>query len=142
MREIDEIQLAIGDAILRTININDWESAWLSIGIIHPIVEESWMKIEGRDGQVHNVEVPDEVTLCMAELRQVMHDPKKGTWYIAEVSLKRDGLALEMTFDYDSEPAWTAIRPKREAYEDDHAKYPRPIEILPAWHPVSPKFID
>lgn len=78
------------------------------------------------------------------QLRSQMHDPARGTWYIADFTIQ--GTEVTANFDYDTCPFGGLIDdndPDSEADADpdlvleDHEMYPRPADRLPLWHPAA-----
>jgi len=78
----------------------------------------------------------------VAELRGKMHDPAKGTWYVADFTV--DGTEVDVEFDYETCPFGGLIveddldsgDADPDLVLEDHTLYPRPVDQLPEWHPA------
>jgi hypothetical protein len=66
------------------------------------------------------------------ELREVMHQEGKGSWYNATFTVD-DQKQLEAEFDYDN-PPFLGIADD-QLLTDDQRDHPRSLENLPLWHP-------
>lgn len=83
------------------------------------------------DGSTKGGTAPVAVLDAMDDLRRVMHEPGKGTWFTAVISVD-SSLKYRTSFDYDSEPNFV---PEINAgsYLDDVRHFPRSAENTPAW---------
>ncbi|MFC9559247.1 hypothetical protein [Agromyces sp. NPDC056965] len=66
------------------------------------------------------------------ELRSVMYQPGKGTWYTMELVVTSD-MAVTTRFDYDNEPAFTEPGVDPIAFATDLEKFPRDDAHRPEW---------
>lgn len=65
------------------------------------------------------------------ELRDLLYQEGRGTWFTAQATVTRD-LRIAMDLDYDEEPAWgTSVVP--ETYAEDLQKYHRDEAHRPLW---------
>jgi hypothetical protein len=83
------------------------------------------------DGRNGDIELPDAVKRGFQDLRELMYDPERGTWFSARLTL-RAGAAPEYSFNYDDDPKWwPPLAPT--AFCRDLAAFPRADEHIPAW---------
>ncbi|MCP2261555.1 Protein of unknown function (DUF4237) [Streptoalloteichus tenebrarius] len=65
------------------------------------------------------------------QLRSVMHNPRRGTWFTARITLVRGGEPTA-AFDRDREPDWESpVGP--DVYREDLRVFPRAPEHVPEW---------
>jgi len=83
------------------------------------------------DGRNGDIELPAEVTRGFQELRELMYEPDRGTWFSARLIL-RAGAAPEFSFNFDEDPQWWPALPPT-AFCRDLEAFPRADEHIPAW---------
>jgi hypothetical protein len=74
-------------------------------------------------------------------LRLATYSKQTGAWFSAEVTLESESQAINIHFDYDSEPEWAFPRNSEgklpdtfyEAYGTELEHFPRPEDRIPAW---------
>jgi sugar lactone lactonase YvrE len=80
--------------------------------------------------------VPRQATDKLSDLRELMADPQRGAWLIADITVPRTG---DATFRYDwmSKPDWPALGGDFDEtrYLDDLAAFPRTPDNIPDWYP-------
>jgi hypothetical protein len=69
------------------------------------------------------------------ELREVMYQEGKGSWYNATFTVDSEK-QLEAEFDYDDPPFEGTA--DDQLLTDDQRDHPRSLENLPLWHPSHP----
>ena len=68
---------------------------------------------------------------ALSELRQLTHQPGRGAWYTAVVTVTYSG-SIDLDLDHDSEPQWD-VDVVPESYVEDLEMFPRDEEHRPAW---------
>jgi hypothetical protein len=88
-------------------------------------------------GFVDHALPPDEVLPLIDELRRVMYQRGKGTWFSAQWTITNTGgsgekISASVSFNYDDEPVWR--RPAHPGlYALDLEAFPRDEESIPDW---------
>lgn len=141
----DDPLLLLGYALLDHLP-DDWRRAKLYVSSAAETVR-TWVDVDtGHDdepGEEHFA-MPDIANECLA-LRKAMHDPEKGTWYRASITLEYKAPHVgELTtrFDNDSQPFVYWGLEEIELVRQDHELFPREVEELPDWHPLRPRDVD
>lgn len=88
------------------------------------------------DGSSKSVAVTREAVNCYENLRDAMYTPEGGAWLASKVQVSGKG-SYEFNFNYNDEPSWD-LRPLLEMLIEDLEEYPRPVELIPLWHPGHP----
>lgn len=74
-------------------------------------------------------------------LRLATYSKTTGAWFSAEVTLESQNQAINIHFDYDSEPDWAFPKNSEgllpdtfyQAYASETEHFPRPVDRIPAW---------
>ena len=76
---------------------------------------------------------------AVSRLRRSMYEPGKGAWYSATIVVDRSG-QLDAEFDYEGWPFGDEEMDEnlRDMFIEDQELFPRPVELLPPWHPLRP----
>jgi len=83
------------------------------------------------DGRSGDIELPATVKRGFQELRELLYEPGRGTWFSARLVL-RAGAAPGYSFNYDEDPKWwPPLAPT--AFCRDLEAFPREEEHIPAW---------
>lgn len=113
------------------------DGEWTTVVYDHRMLttlSQSQMTIERPNGPDRSRLPGREIGDLVDELRDVMYQDHKGTWFSAQwVLINKDGaVESNVSFNYDDEPAWS--RPIDAAnYADDIEDFPRSEEFIPAW---------
>ncbi|MFC5997808.1 hypothetical protein ACFP6A_03590 [Quadrisphaera sp. GCM10027208] len=83
------------------------------------------------DGRVVGVDAGRGAAKAFKELRRLMYQPGKGTWFTAVCTLYPDGRTT-FDFDFDNEPEWASPTVAGH-YVEDVEQYPRDDEHTPDW---------
>ncbi|MFC4003899.1 hypothetical protein ACFS2C_14445 [Prauserella oleivorans] len=82
------------------------------------------------DGSTVDVGTPP-LAETLVELRRLMYQPGRGTWFSAWFLVRRDG-EPEAGFNYDRDPAWWPEVPPT-LFARDLESFPRAEEHIPGW---------
>lgn len=95
---------------------------------------------------------PRGISALFGQLRELMADPQRGAWLMADIYVPRVG---EATFSYDwmTKPDWPGTGGSFSDHDDhcyleDLAKFPRTPENIPDWYPSAenvspvPDYVD
>ncbi|MFC7403606.1 hypothetical protein [Georgenia alba] len=86
----------------------------------------------GEDGKQKALKgLPPDVGRALAEMKGASHEPGKGTWLTALVTLERGG-KLTLNIDRTNEQKWTKP-PEPSDYEHELKRFPRDPENVPDW---------
>lgn len=66
------------------------------------------------------------------QLREVMYEEGRGTWYTIEMEISRDG-EVTTRFNYEDKPEFAPVPPSPLSFVEDHNHFPRDLEHRPAW---------
>jgi hypothetical protein len=92
--------------------------------------------IDSRGDRATYLGSPQDDILCM-ELREIMYQRGKGTWYHARFQVQRSG-TQDVEYDYDSIPfSGDVDEDVRNLLIEDQKLFPRDQNSLPLWHPSS-----
>ncbi|WP_304455413.1 hypothetical protein [Nocardiopsis sp. YSL2] len=94
-------------------------------------LNDDMLAVQGADGQVGQVPVPDEARSAAETLKQRCYQEGKGTWLSMIVSVHHTG-KINIEYNYDTEPELTR-EPSPLAYAQELERYPRADEVLPDW---------
>ena len=83
------------------------------------------------DGRPAPVEIPMEVKSDLVDLRPLMYQPGRGTWFTASLTLVAPD-HREIAFNYDEDPEWWPDLPP-VIFSSDLAEFPREDEHIPGW---------
>jgi hypothetical protein len=87
------------------------------------------------DGRNGDIELPDAVKRGFPELRELMYEPGRGTWFSVRLTLRagtEPGYSFDYDFNYDEDPKWSPpLAPT--AFCRDLEAFPREDEHIPAW---------
>lgn len=127
-----ELLANIGQAMAQSAPAG-WQQVSLRVTGVYSMMETA-LTITVADGTVDKTRsIVDEGDEACEELRAVMYEPGKGTWYNANFTLDASG-KLDADFDYD-EPPFEGDADEA-LLRDDQEKFARDSERLPAWHPA------
>jgi hypothetical protein len=126
---------SIGKSMLRAAAGRSWESL-----VVHASsgggMTETALGVHLVDGSVdQSGGIDRDGGLDCHELREVMYQEGKGSWYNATFTVD-DQKQLDAEFDYDNPPF--RGNADDELLTDDQRDYPRSLENLPLWHPSHP----
>ncbi|SRR6266536_6191878 len=83
------------------------------------------------DGRNGDIELPGEVKRGFQDLRELMYEPDRGSWFSVRLVL-RAGAVPEYSFNYDEDPKWwPPLAPT--AFCRDLEAFPRDEAHIPAW---------
>jgi len=96
------------------------------------------LEVRGTDGDVtYSLSAPPLLGQLFTELRWLMHEQDRGTWFQGTMTVSRDD---NFTFDYDasSQPRWRRApdeegRDTARAFEQELARFPREPKHVPPW---------
>jgi hypothetical protein len=126
---------SLGEAMLRAAESQDWTLLEMHASSASRMTETG-LNIYLADGSVDRMGGLDrDGSLDCHELRKMMHQEGKGSWYNATFAVD-DKKQLEAEFDYDNPPFEGTA--DDELLTDDQRDYPRSLENLPLWHPSHP----
>lgn len=83
------------------------------------------------DGRPATMEIPPEVKSGLVDLRPLMYEPGRGTWFSASLTLVAPD-QRETAFNYDDDPQWWPDLPP-VMFSSDLAEFPRGDEHIPGW---------
>jgi hypothetical protein len=107
-----------------------WQQLTYLARVIGALTDDM-LAVQGADGQVGQVPVPDAARDAAAALKQRCYQEGKGTWLSMVVSVHHTG-QLNMDYNYDTEPELTR-EPSPLVYAQELSRYPRAQEIVPDW---------
>lgn len=128
---IEEIGIHLADVV---------EGQWSTFIFSHRNLSEFFtgrIEVHRPTGSWEHVRPPEVVFPLTDELRRVMYQPRRGTWFSARWTITRSsGTAIEITtsvaFNYDDEPLWRwPAHPG--LYALDLELFPRDHEHMPDW---------
>lgn len=99
---------------------------WASV-----LVQQYALTVWMNDGSTATVEIPAELKSGFQELRELMYEKNRGTWFSAQLDLVA-GREHETRFNYDEDPQWWPDVPA-VAFSSDLAEFPRDPEHIPPW---------
>ncbi|GAB3953199.1 hypothetical protein GCM10029976_092920 [Kribbella albertanoniae] len=115
---------------------DEWKELTLVVSAVHSMME-SGLEAKTSDGSVVDSETIDDAgEEAVEELREIMYQPGKGTWYGARFTVDSAG-NFEADFDYDNPPLDGDAT--AEMLADDQERFPRSPDRLPDWHPAKAK---
>ncbi|WP_146795215.1 hypothetical protein [Agrococcus baldri] len=85
-----------------------------------------------RDGAETKALAPRPASKAAKQLRELMYEPGKGTWYTMSMTLQPQGSA-DTAFDYDSEPDFSPAPIDDAAFASDLQRFPRDADHTPDW---------
>lgn len=88
-----------------------------------------WMTTGGTESRAF---APRPASKAAKQLRELMYEPGKGTWFTMTMVLQPQRRA-DTTFDYDSEPEFTPAPIDDAAFVDDLQRFPREAQHIPSW---------
>ncbi|RKS08129.1 hypothetical protein DFP74_3822 [Nocardiopsis sp. Huas11] len=94
-------------------------------------LNDDMLAVQGADGQVGQVPVPDGARAAAEALKQRCYQEGKGTWLSMIVSVHHTG-KVNIEYNYDTEPELTR-EPSPLAYAQELERYPREDGVLPDW---------
>lgn len=124
---------AIGSAMVKAAP-EGWAKAVLKVSAVASTMETQ-LAFEMLDGSTEaGLSIDVEAQMACDDLRDMMFEEGKGTWYNAVFDVEPTGV-VEAEFDYDNPPFEGGGTP--DLLEDDQRAYPRDAAHLPTWHPAS-----
>jgi hypothetical protein len=131
----NELLTSLGQAMLRAAAGQEWEMLKVDATSGGGMTETA-LSVHLVDGSVDRMGGLDrDGRLDCLELREVMYQEGKGSWYNATFTIDEQK-QLEAEFDYDDPPF--RGNADDQLLTDDQRDYPRSLENLPLWHPSHP----
>jgi len=84
-----------------------------------------------QDGEIKISSSPHADSLAW-QLREVMYEEGRGTWYTIEMEISSDG-EVTTRFNYEDRPKFQPVPPSALSFIEDHNRFPRDPEYRPAW---------
>jgi hypothetical protein len=134
-KHANDLLTSLGRSMLRAAAGQDW-----TLLEVHATsgggMTETGLSVHRADGSVdRSGGIDRDGGLDCHELREVMHQDGKGSWYNAIFTVDA-AKQLEAEFDYDN-PPYDGLADD-QLLTDDQRDYPRSPENLPPWHPSRP----
>lgn len=138
-----ELQRRIAQLVFSSLPAGRWTAAH-SVYMQAGRVQSLSMGFTDDGGGRDSVPLGRPVAEPWAEMRRVMADPQKGTWFSSEMFVEPTG-SFRFTFDYERRPyrgtsdlfsppqSKSLVLPTDDAWRDDFAVYPRRAEFTPPW---------
>jgi hypothetical protein len=76
-------------------------------------------------------EVPEDAIAAILELRRLMFQPERGTWFSMRFMMDPP-TAYHAFYNFDHDPQWDPPLPP-EVFRRDLEAFPRPADAVPAW---------
>ncbi|MEV0678978.1 hypothetical protein AB0I60_20915 [Actinosynnema sp. NPDC050436] len=108
-----------------------WSELALSVTATVSAYDFAVSVVDERGADPGTVVLSPVVTDAFQELRGVLYEEGRGTWFSARVVLRR-GAAPQVSFNYDEDPQWwPPLHPA--AFVRDLEVFPRDAEHVPPW---------
>lgn len=88
-----------------------------------------WVSTDGAEAKAL---APRPASKGAKQLRELMYEPEKGTWFTMTMTLHPHGSA-DTAFDYEGEPDFGAAPVDDVAFVTDFQRFPRKPEHTPDW---------
>lgn len=132
--EVKGLLAKIARAMARSMP-EDWRVLTLRISCASDMTQTGLIATRTSGTLDRAVRFSGEGHLATSLLRRAMHQPGKGSWYNAHLTLNKFA-ELDTVYDYDNPPFGGDVE-SRFLIEDQRL-YPRDPAILPLWHPCRP----
>ncbi|MEU3016264.1 MULTISPECIES: hypothetical protein [unclassified Nocardiopsis] len=107
---------------------------WKRIEVIFSCLSElsaASVVIVTEDGERTTGELSLQASGELRDLRDLMHEPTRGTWFSLHYTITRPG-SFHVDFNYDDEPPFPyPLDPER--FANDYFRFPREREHIPSW---------
>lgn len=132
--EVEGLLAKIARAMARSIP-EDWRVLTLRISCAGDMTQTGLIATRTSTTLDRGVRFSGEGHLAASLLRRAMHQPGKGSWYNAHLTL--DTFArVDAVYDFDNPPFDGDV--ELRFLIEDQRLYPRDPAILPLWHPCRP----
>ena len=132
--EVEELLAKIAQALARSAP-EDWHVLTLRISCAGDMTETGLIATRTSGTLNRRVRLEEDGQLAALLLRRAMHQPGKGSWYNAHLTLDKFA-QLNAVYDYDNPPFQGDVEPR--FLIEDQRLYPREPAMLPLWHPCRP----
>lgn len=134
MNDVPELLARIARALFRSAP-EDWRTLTLKASSAGGMTQTGLIAIRTSGTRNWRVRLDDDGHLAALQLRRAMHQPGKGSWYNAHLTLDKFA-QLHTVYDCDNPPFDGDIEAK--FLIEDQRLYPRKSTTLPLWHPCRP----
>ncbi|MEU5851111.1 hypothetical protein [Saccharopolyspora shandongensis] len=107
---------------------------WSSVSVTvraSVLVQEFAVTVRTSDGGSPGMDTPAAVKADFAELRPLMYEPGRGTWFSATLTVTAPD-QHSIDFNYDRDPQWWPDLPP-VVFSSDLAEFPRDAAHIPPW---------
>jgi len=132
--EVKDLLAKIAHALARAAP-EDWRVLTLRISCAGDMTQTGLIATRSSGTFDRDVTLHKDGHLAASILRRAMHQPGKGSWYNAHLTLGKFA-QLNAVYDYDNPPFRGDVE-SRFLIEDQRL-YPREPAMLPLWHPCRP----
>ena len=132
--DVQDLLARIAKALARSAP-EDWKALTMRISCAGDMTQTGFTATRTSGTFNGDVRLIDDGHRAVPLLRSAMHQPGKGSWYNAHLTLDKFA-QLHAVYDYDNPPFDGAVE-SRFLIEDQRL-YPRDPAILPLWHPCRP----
>jgi hypothetical protein len=132
--EVEDLLARIAQALARAAP-EDWRVLTLRISCAGDMTETGLIATRASGTLDRAVRLDHDGHLAALLLRRAMHQPGKGSWYNAHLTLDKFA-QLDAVYDYDNPPFSGDV--ERRFLVEDQRLYPREPAMLPLWHPCRP----
>jgi len=125
----NELMQQIGEALLDAA-----PDGWRRIDLVvkmNVAVQDLALTVYLADGSTPEVVPAGDLTRAFAELRQLLHQPGRGTWFSARLSMNPPG-SLNVSYNLDHDPKWFPPIPA-SYWVRDLEVFPRDEGFIPDW---------
>lgn len=125
----NELMQQIGGALLDVVP-DGWRRVDLMVKM-NVAVQDLALTVYLSDGSTPEVVPPDSLAAAFAELRQLLYQPGRGTWFAARLSMNPPG-RMDISYNLDHDPKWFPSIPA-SYWVRDLEVFPRDEGFIPDW---------